>query len=284
MPGGERAHVIRTRSDADALRRALRPGARVVIIGGGYIGLEAAAVLRKLGHPVILLEAQDRLLARVAGPEISAFFEAEHLAHGVEVRLGVRVEAIEERAVRLASGERLAADVVLAGIGLQPSVGPLAEAGADCPDGVAVDAHCRTTLPDIYAIGDCALHASPFAGGARVRLESVQNASDMAKAAAAHILEGDAAPPYRAVPWFWSNQYELKLQTVGLSMGADARVVRGDPVSRSWSLVYLRAGAVAALDCINAPKDYMAGRSLVERGAHIPADVLADTSIPLKSL
>jgi 3-phenylpropionate/trans-cinnamate dioxygenase ferredoxin reductase subunit len=284
IPGAEHAHVIRTRADTDRLRAALGRMSRIAIIGGGYIGLEAAAVLTKLGHRVTILEAQDRLLARVAGPEVSAFYRSEHEAHGVSIRLRVAPEAIEPDAVRLSSGERIPADLVIAGVGLVPNVGPLAAAGAPCPNGVLVDAHCRTTLPGVYAIGDCALHESDFAGGARVRIESVQNASDMGKAAAAHILSGDAAPPYRALPWFWSNQYDLKLQTVGLSAGADTRVVRGDPGSRSWSLVYLRAGAVVALDCINAPKDYMGGRALIERRAHPSPALLADPSMPLKSL
>ncbi len=287
-PGAALAHVIRTRADVDALRAALPGARRVVIIGGGYIGLEAAAVLAKLGHGVTVVEALPRLLARVAGPEVSDWYLALHRRHGVEVRLGAGVVAIEgegrPEAVRLEGGERLEAELVIAGIGLVPEVEALRAAGADCPNGVRVDGHCRTSLAGIYAIGDCALHANAFAGGAEVRLESVQNASDMAKTAAAHILLGDAAPPYRAVPWFWSNQYDARLQTVGLSMGAEARVVRGDPASGSWSLVYLRAGAVVALDCINATKDYMGGRGLVERGARVAPALLADAAVPLKSM
>jgi 3-phenylpropionate/trans-cinnamate dioxygenase ferredoxin reductase subunit len=284
IPGGEHAHVIRTRHDTDRLRAALGAQMRIAIIGGGYIGLEAAAVLTKLGHRVALLEAQDRLLARVAGPEISAFYLAEHEAHGVSIRLGATPQAIETDAVLLSTGERVPADLVIAGIGLEPNVGPLIAAGANCPNGALVDLHSRTTIPHIYAIGDCALHENPFAGGSRVRLESVQNAADMGKAAAAHILAGDAAPSYHAVPWFWSNQYDLKLQTVGLSIGADTRIVRGDPRSRSWSLVYLRAGAVVALDCINAARDYMGGRQLVERAARPAPALLQDPSVPLKTL
>ncbi|MFQ3665546.1 MAG: FAD-dependent oxidoreductase [Sphingomonadaceae bacterium] len=285
VPGAERAHAIRTRQDVEQLRAALVPGASVAIVGGGYIGLEAAAVLVQQGHPVTVLEALPRLLARVAGPEVSDFYAAEHRARGVDIRLGVTVAAIEDRDVRLAGGERIPADVVIAGIGIVPAVEPLRAAGADCPNGVAVDRHCRTTLHDIYAIGDCALHHNPHAPDAgAIRLESVQNASDMARTAAAHMLAGDAALPYRALPWFWSNQYDLRLQTVGLSAGADERIVRGDPSSRSWSLVYLRAGAVVALDCINAAKDYMGGRALVERGARIPPERLADASVPLKSM
>lgn len=288
VPGGHMAHVIRTRRDSDSIRAALAPASRVVIVGGGYIGLETAAVLVKKGHRVTLIEAEPRLLARVAGTPVSDFFLAEHVRAGVEVRLRETVRGIEgvERpeAVVLGSGERLGVDLVIAGIGLVPEVGALEAAGADCPNGVRVDSHARTGLQDIYAVGDCALHPNPFAEGAEIRLESVQNASDMAKAAVAHLLQGDVAEPYRACPWFWSNQYDLRLQTVGLSRGADGHVVRGDPASRAWSLVYLRAGKVIALDCINAARDYVQGRALVERGARISANQLADASVPLKAL
>ena len=287
--GLQGVHVIRTRADVDRLRADLGARARVAIIGGGYIGLEAASVLVGQGHRVALLEALDRLMARVAGPEVGAFYLAEHRARGVDVRLSASVAALEGtgrvEAVRLADGARLPADVVIAGIGLAPSVGPLVAAGAEpALSGVLVDAHCRTTLSDVYAVGDCAAHPNVFAGGGIVRLESVQNAVDMAKAAAAHLVGGDAAPPYRACPWFWSNQYDLRLQTVGLSQGADRRVVRGDPAARSWSLAYLRAGALVALDCINAPRDYVQGRHLVERAAAVDPARLADPAVPLKEL
>ncbi len=275
-------HVIRTRQDDDDLRADLRTAYRIVIVGGGYVGLEAAAVLSKAGKDVTVVEAQGRLLARVAGPEVSDFYRAAHEAHGVRVLLDAQVEALEGdarvAAVRLADGSILPTDLVIAGIGLIPSVAPLGL------DAVEVDGHCRTTLPHVYAIGDCAAHVNRYAGGARIRLESVQNAVDMAKAAAAHIVHGDAAKPYDACPWFWSNQYDLKLQTVGLSVGHDSRVVRGDPTSGNWSLVYLRAGAVIALDCINAPRDYVQGKALVERGARVSPELLADAQVPLKSL
>jgi 3-phenylpropionate/trans-cinnamate dioxygenase ferredoxin reductase subunit len=290
-PGAELGgvHVIRTRDDVDRLRSDLHVAGHVAIVGGGYIGLEAAAVLAKQGRAVTVLEAMPRLMARVAGPEVSDFYLAEHRRHGVDVRLGAEVEGLEGQgrveAVRLAGGERLAADVVIAGIGLVPEVGALLAAGAEpALGGVMVDAHCRTALTGVYAIGDCAAHANHFAGGQMVRLESVQNAVDMAKAAAAHIVEGDAGKPYGACPWFWSNQYDLRLQTVGLSFGADARVVRGDPASRSWSLAYLRAGVLVALDCINMARDYGQGRALVERGARPDPARLADPGVPLKEL
>jgi 3-phenylpropionate/trans-cinnamate dioxygenase ferredoxin reductase component len=275
-------HVIRTRQDDDALRADLHTAQKVVIVGGGYVGLEAAAVLAKSGKSVTVVEAQTRLLARVAGQEVSDHFKAVHEAHGVTILLEAQVDALEGEtrvsAVRLSGGDLIPADLVIAGIGLVPSVAPLGI------DAVEVDSHCRTTLPGVYAIGDCAAHHNRYAGGARIRLESVQNAVDMAKTAAAHIVQGDGAKPYDACPWFWSNQYDLKLQTVGLSIGHDARVVRGDPACGSWSLVYLRAGAVVALDCINTPRDYVQGKALVERGAEIAPDLLANALLPLKSL
>lgn len=280
-------HTVRSRADVDQMQSELEQTSRVIVIGGGYIGLEAAAVLSKLGKKVLVLEALDRVLARVAGEPLSRFYEAEHRAHGVEVRLGVAVECLEESGnrvsgVRLATGEILQAEMVIVGIGIAPAVGPLLAAGAQGGNGVEVDEHCRTSLPDIYAIGDCASHANRFAAGARIRLESVQNANDQATTAA-RTIAGEPQP-YDAVPWFWSNQYDLKLQTVGLSIGHDTSVVRGDPAARSFSVIYLREGQVIALDCVNAVKDYVQGRKLVEAGACLNDEDLADSSRPLKDL
>ena len=281
-------HAVRSRADVDRLIAELPGVARVVVIGGGYIGLEAAAVLTKLGKTVTVIEAQDRVLARVAGVPLSRFFETEHRAHGVDLRTGVAVACIEERngaasGVRLADGRVLAADMVIVGIGIVPAVGPLIAAGAaGQAGGVMVDAQCRTTLPDIVAIGDCAAHANAFAGGATIRLESVQNASDQAMVVA-KALTG-APEPYHAVPWFWSNQYDLKLQTVGLSTGHDATVLRGDPATRNFSLVYFRAGRVIALDCVNRVRDYVQGRALVAGGVAVDPALVADPARDLKTL
>ena len=281
-------HAVRTRADVDRMRAELPDVRRVVVIGGGYIGLEAAAVLTKLGKRVVLLEALDRVLARVAGEALSRFYQAEHRAQGVDLRLGARVERLEGEngrvtGVRLADGEAISAQMVVVGIGIAPSVEPLLSAGAKGGDGVAVDARCRSSLADVFAIGDCALHANRHAGGAAIRLESVQNANDQASVVAAMILTGESAA-YDAVPWFWSNQYDLKLQTVGLAIGHDEAVVRGDPSERSFSVVYLREGRVIALDCVNAVKDYVQGRKLVLDGARIAPSALADTAIPLKEM
>jgi 3-phenylpropionate/trans-cinnamate dioxygenase ferredoxin reductase subunit len=291
IPGGDLPGVqgVRTKADADAMKAASETAAQIVVIGGGYIGLEAAAVLNKAGKKVVLLEALDRVLARVAGVELSRFYEKEHRDHGVDLRLGVCVDAIEGdthvTGVRLADGEVIPADLVIVGIGIIPAVEPLIAAGAEGASGsggVLVDRLCKTSLPDIYAIGDCAAHVNDFAEGATIRLESVQNANDQANVVAKGIV-GDEAP-YHAIPWFWSNQYDLKLQTAGLSTGHDRAVLRGDPATRSFSIVYLKAGKVIALDCVNATKDYVQGRMIVTAGLHATPEQLADSEKPLKEL
>ena len=288
IPGGDLPGVqgVRTRADADAMKAASETAGQIVVIGGGYIGLEAAAVLSKAGKKVVLLEALDRVLARVAGADLSRFYEKEHRDHGVDLRLGVCVDAIEGETkvtgVRLADGEVIPADLVIVGIGIVPAVEPLIAAGADCANGVRVDRLCKTSLPDVYAIGDCAAHANDFAEGAEIRLESVQNANDQANVVAKGIDSDEA--PYHAIPWFWSNQYDLKLQTAGLSTGHDQAVLRGDPATRSFSVVYLKAGKVIAIDCVNATKDYVQGRMIVTAGLVATAEQLADTETPLKEL
>jgi 3-phenylpropionate/trans-cinnamate dioxygenase ferredoxin reductase component len=288
-PGNALAGVfaVRDRADVDGMIAELDAGARrVVVIGGGYIGLEAAAVLRKLACEVTLFEVLPRVLARVAGPEISAFYEAEHRGHGVDLQTDVRIECIEgdERVsgVRLAGGIVLAADLVIVGIGIDPAITPLRAAGAAGDNGVLVDECCRTSLTDVYAIGDCAAFASAFAGGQVLRIESVQNANDMANCAAKAIC--GISQPYHAVPWFWSNQYDLKLQTAGLSLGYDSTVLRGNPATRSFSVVYLKDGRVIALDCVNNPKDYVQGRKAVEARILPDLALLSDPHVALKDL
>ena len=281
-------HAVRTREDVDRLMGELDAGAKqVVVIGGGYIGLEAAAVLTKLGYSVTLLEALPRILARVAGPDISAFYEADHRAHGVDLRTNVAVDSLvgdggKVSGVKLADGSVIPAEIVIVGIGIIPSVAPLLAAGAEGANGVNVDDHCRTSLPDVYAIGDCAAFACAYAEDAVMRVESVQNANDMGTSVAKAIC-GDPQP-YHAFPWFWSNQYDLKLQTAGLSVGYDKTVLRGDPATRAFSVLYLKEGRLIALDCVNVIKDYVQGRKLVEAGAVIDPAKLADTTVPLKEL
>ncbi len=281
-------HSVRTRADVDRMIAEIDAGSkRCVVVGGGYIGLEAAAVLRKLDIEVVLIEMLDRVLARVAGETLSRFYEKEHRDHGVNIMLETGVDCIlgdgdKVTGVRLSDGSEVDADMVIVGIGIVPCIGPLIVAGATGANGVDVDEYCRTSLDDVYAIGDCAAHANDFADGAVIRLESVQNANDMAKTAAQAIC-GDRQP-YKATPWFWSNQYDLKLQTVGLSMGFDNFVVRGDPAERSFSIVYMRDGKVVALDCVNKVKDYVQGKKLVERHAVIDPDLLSDNDVALKEM
>ncbi len=289
-PGADLAgiHAVRTREDCDRLMAEVDNGVRnIAVIGGGYIGLKAAAVLTKLGCKVTLLEALPRVLARVAGEELSAFYEKEHRDHGVDLRTGVTVEALEGdgatvSGVKLGDGEVIPAEAVIVGIGIVPAVGPLIKAGAAGANGVDIDEYCRTSLPDVYAIGDCAAFACDFAGGMVMRVESVQNANDQATCVAKAICGDEKV--YHAFPWFWSNQYDLRLQTAGISAGFDSTVIRGSPEDRSFSVVYLKDGKVIALDCVNMVKDYVQGRKLVEGGVQPDLDRLADASVPLKEL
>lgn len=285
LPG---VFYVRVKGDADAMMAALASGAkRAVVIGGGYIGLEAAAVLRKLGCEVVLVEMLPRLLARVAGEELSDFYTAEHRRQGVDVRLSTGVQAVlgEDKVtgVRLDNGEEVACDMVIVGIGVVPAVAPLIAAGAAGSNGVDVDFCCRTTLDDVYAIGDCAAHANAFADNAVIRLESVQNAHDMANTVAKAIM--GEKEPYHALPWFWSNQYDLKLQTAGLSLGFDQTVLRGDPATRKFTVVYLKNGVPIAFDCVGTMKDYVQGRKFLESGGgKIDLALLADPEVPIKDL
>ncbi len=283
LPG---VHMVRNKSDIDSILCELNDVADVTIIGGGYIGLEAAAVLSKLGKKVTVLEAMDRVLARVAGEPLSRFYAAEHRAHGVDVQLNAEVLTIEGEnqvsGVKLADGRVIPAQMVIVGIGIIPAVLPLVQAGASVAGGVIVDEYCRTSLLEVFAIGDCAEHANNFAGGSIMRVESVQNANDMASAVAKSITS--ELTKFRAVPWFWSNQYDLRLQTVGLSAGYDATIVRGDEATRSFSVIYLKQGKIIALDCVNSTKDYVQGKALVVEGLVLPPEDLADARITLKEL
>jgi 3-phenylpropionate/trans-cinnamate dioxygenase ferredoxin reductase component len=286
-PGGDAKGIygVRKRSDVDSIMGELPKVNHVVVIGGGYIGLEAAAVLTKLGKKVTLLEALDRVLARVAGEQLSRFYEAEHRAHGVDLRTGTMVSeiAVEDgmaKGVILSDSTRIDAEMIIVGIGIIPETAPLLAAGANGGNGVDVDPYCRTSLPDVYAIGDCAAHSNRFAGGSQMRLESVQNANDQAKVAVQHIV--GQPTEYDAVPWFWSNQYDLKLQTVGLSGGHDQTILRGDPATRSFSVLYLKAGKLLAIDAVNMVKDYVQARAHVVSGAVLDPVQLADPAVPLK--
>lgn len=279
--------TLRTRSNVDDLRQELPSAERVVIVGSGYIGLEAAAALSKSGKHVTVLEGLGRVLAREGGEALSRFYEAQHRAHGVEILLNAKVQTIERKgpracAVRIKGDQVVPADLVIVDAGITPACEPLLSAGAKGGNGVVVDAYGRTSLPYIYALGDCAIHPSPYADGALVRLESVQNACDMATTVAKAITR--ELEPYTAVPSFWSDQYDLRLRTAGLSAYHDDAVMRGDPASGSFSILYRRSGRVVAVDCVNASNEFFHGRALVQnKVAAEPAD-LADTGVPLKDL
>lgn len=283
----EGIHYIRNREDVDRINQELDRVQKCVIIGGGYIGLEAASALRKINRDVTLVEGQSRVLARVAGPIISDFYQQYHQEKGVEFYLGQGVDYLEGdqgrvHTVILANGTRIATDMVIVGIGLNPEVNVLVEAGAAFSNGIETDRRCRTSLVDIFAIGDCANHENFFADGQRIRLESVQNANDQAMIVTKEIL--DKGEDYAAVPWFWSNQYDLKLQTIGLSLGYDQEILRGEPALGSFSVIYLREGKIIAIDCVNRPADFIQGKAIIQQSIYIPIEQLSDHSQALKDM
>lgn len=270
LPG---IHVLRTMADVEAIRARIAPGVRVAIVGAGYIGLECAATFRKLGLDVTVIEMMDRVMNRVVAPAMSDFYQGEHASHGVNLLTDRKVESFlgddAVHAVECTDGTQVPADLVIVGIGLVPNTQLAEAAGIRCQDGIAVDEHCRTSDADIYAIGDCCSHPSPRYGR-RIRLESVDNAFEQAKSASANIC--GKPTPHDKTPWFWSDQYELKLQIVGLSQHYDSVVLRGDPASRSFSCCYLQGGELIALDAVNHAKDFMAARKLIaERARPDPA-------------
>jgi 3-phenylpropionate/trans-cinnamate dioxygenase ferredoxin reductase subunit len=287
LPGAELAGVLALRgtADADALQATLGPGRRLAVIGGGYIGLEVAASARALGAEAVVIEREARVLARVAGHTLSAFLEAQHRARGVEILTQAQVAAIEgsggrAAAVLLADGRRIPCDVVLIGVGAVPNSELAEAAGLDCAGGVAVDLAARTSDPAIYAIGDCTQRPLPLYGRSG-RLESVPNAIEQAKQAAADIC--GRAPPPPEVPWFWSDQFDLRLQMAGLAFDAHEVVVRGDTDGPGFAVFHLDAEhRVLAVEAVNAPADFMAGRLLVAKQARVAPALLRDPARPLK--
>ncbi|QFR34830.1 NAD(P)/FAD-dependent oxidoreductase [Ancylobacter sp. TS-1] len=294
VPGHDLAGVfyLRTRADADALRGRLEGARRVVVIGAGFIGLEFAAVVRALGHEVTVLEGAGRVLARAVSPEMSAFFAQAHAAMGTHLVLGAGVIGLtgEEghvTGVETTDGAVHPADFVLVGIGVVPNVELAAEAGLEVANGIVVDAHLATADPSISALGDAVAYPSRFAGG-MTRLESVQNAADQARSLA-HRLTGRLSPtgepaPFEAVPWFWSDQADLKLQMVGLAAATDTAVLRGDPASRRFSVFRFRDGVLTAIESVNRPADHMLGRRLLAGTPAITPEQAGDESFELKSL
>lgn len=278
-----RVHALRNVADVDAIRANLTPNARVVIVGGGYIGLETAATAVKMGCKVTILEMADRAMNRVVAPVVSDFFMREHRAHGVDIVCNTQVSRLEGRngveRVLCTDGSSYDADMVVVGVGAVPNVELAREAGIACENGISVDEYCRTSAANVFAAGDCCnQHSLRF--GRRVRLESVDNAFEQGKTAALNML--DKPTVHDKVPWFWSDQFDLKLLIVGLSQDHDRVVVRGDPATRSFSVCYLKGNELLAVDTINHSKDYMAGRKLIADRAKMNLDKLADPAIALK--
>lgn len=279
-------HYLRDAADTEAIRGRLAGTDRAVIIGAGYIGLEAAASLRKLGVAVTVLELAERVLQRVTAPEISAFYDRVHREEGVDLRVGVGVAAIEGEdtvsGVRLADGELIAADLVIIGIGVVPNVELAQDAGLAVDNGIVIDAQGRTDDPNIFAAGDCATYVDTRYDR-RLRLECVSSAVEQAKVVAATICGKDKT--ISALPWFWSDQFDLKLQIAGLSTGYDEIVLRGAPdAGRSFACFYLAEGRLIAADCVNRAQEFMFSRRAIAEGLSPDRALLADPETPLASL
>jgi 3-phenylpropionate/trans-cinnamate dioxygenase ferredoxin reductase component len=288
VPGANLAgvHTLRTIGDVERIRADFGPGKRLVIVGGGYIGLEVAATSRELGLDVTVLEMADRVMNRVTCTEVSAFYETEHARHGVRIMVNSKVQALagdsrtgRVKAVLTDDGAEHPADIVLVGVGVTAADDLAVAAGLECANGIVVDEYCRTSDPAIYAAGDCA-NAPNLHYGRRMRLESVDNAFEQAVSAAHNLLGTPTV--HDKVPWFWSDQYDLKMIIVGLCQGHDTVVTRGSPAARSFSACYLRDGELIAIDSINSPKDQMAARKLIAARARPNLDKLANLGVSLK--
>jgi len=278
-------HYLRSIEDVNGIRAEIAANRKLVVVGAGYIGLEVAAVCRQQGVDVTVLELEDRVLSRVVSPQVSAFYEHEHAAQGVKLMLSTglttfrgegRVESVDTD-----DGQSIPADFVVVGVGVIPNTELAEAAGLDVNNGIVVDDQCRTSDPDIYAVGDCTSHPNSIYDR-RLRLESVHNALEQAKTAASNICGEEMH--YSQVPWFWSDQYDLKLQIAGLSQGFDQIVLRGDPATRSFACLYLENGRLIAVDAINAPKDFIHSKALIANNVRINTNKLADTGISLQDL
>jgi 3-phenylpropionate/trans-cinnamate dioxygenase ferredoxin reductase subunit len=284
IPGADRPDLLelRTLDDAGRLKAALAPGRRLAVVGGGYVGLEAAASARALGAEAVVIERMDRVLARVASEPLSAFFTALHRQHGVEILTGADVVGFESGGVRLADGTLIAADAVLVGVGGLAREALARTAGLACENGVVVDETARTSDPAIYAIGDVTHRPIPIHGGRMHRLESVPNALEQARQAAAAIV--GRAPPAAEVPWFWSDQYDVKLQIAGLPFDADRQVVRGDPASGAFAVFHLNGDRIVCVEAVNAPAEFMGGRMLIGKGTPVDERLLEDPATSIKAV
>ena len=286
VPGADLENIfyLRTLADSDVIRNALVAGRRLAVVGGGYIGLEIASTARGLGLEVCVIEAADRILGRVTAPEMSAYYTSAHRARGVDIRLSTSIVAFEgDGAVEAVDcgGETVPADVVVVGIGIAPEQELAAAAGIRCDDGIVVDERCATSADHVYAVGDCTRHPNPILGRT-LRLESVHNALEQARTAAANIA--GTPTKYEQVPWFWSDQFDLKLQMVGMSQGYDAIVQRGSMDADDFAMFYFKDGVLIAVDAVNRPREFMACRKLVPERPRIDPTKLADESIPMKEM
>ena len=287
VPGVELGgiHYLRSVADVDAILPRFTPGRRLVVVGAGYIGLEVAAVATGLGLDVTVLEAAGRVLARVVAPAISAFYERCHRQAGVAICCNTEVSAFSGAGsvaqIETRDGRRFAADLVIIGIGIVPRTELAAAAGLPVDGGLPVDQHGQTAAPGVAAAGDCTRQTHPLVG-AELRIESVHNAISQGKAAA-HTLAGSPAG-FDDIPWFWSDQYDLKLQIAGVAVGWDRTVARGDAESGQFALYYLRGDMPIAVDCVNSPREFMLGKRLISARKPVPAEVLGDPDADLTAL
>lgn len=288
LPGGEMARTLelRTAADAEMLKASIAPGKRLAIVGGGYVGLEVAASARALRAEAVVIEREPRILARVACAILSDFFTAYHRRHGVRFELDAVVEALEGEggqvtAVRLAGGRRIPCDLVLIGVGALPNQELAEAAGLPCDDGVVVDEEARTADPAVFAVGDVTRRPLPLYGRA-FRLESVPNALEQAKQAAAAIT--GHKPPAPEVPWFWSDQYDLKLQIAGLPFDVEDLVVRGDPGAARFAVFHMKGDVIRAVEAINSPAEFMGGKLLIGARKPVSREKLADPSVSMKEV
>ncbi|WP_295167530.1 FAD-dependent oxidoreductase [uncultured Brevundimonas sp.] len=285
VPGGDHPDLLelRTMKDAERLKAVLGPGKRLAVVGGGYVGLEAAASARALGAEAVVIERAPRVLARVASETLSAFFTAQHRAHGVEILTDAEVVAVARDGVSLADGSVVSADAVLVGVGALACDALARSAGLTCDDGLVVDAEARTSDPAIFAVGDMTRRPIPVhGGGAHHRLESVPNALEQAKQAAAAIV--GRAGPTPEVPWFWSDQYDVKLQIAGLPFDADRQVVRGDPTASGFAVFHLNGDRIVCVEAVNAPPEFMAGKQLIAKATPVDTGKLADPAVSMKAV
>ena len=288
LPGSDLAgvHYLRDIADVEGIKSGVKKDNNAVIIGGGYIGLEAAASLRKQGMNVVVLEAAERILQRVTAPELSGFYTRIHREEGVSIHTGISVLSIDggthAEKVRCAKGIEFIADLVIIGVGILPNVELAEEAGIKVDNGIVVDEYCCTNDPNIVAAGDCANHFNKIYNR-RIRLESVPNANDQGKSAAASICGN--SKEYKSLPWFWSDQYDLKLQIAGLSQGYDQVVIRGDKLAgRSFAAFYLKEGLLIAADCVNRPQEFMLSKKIISENLVVDPSKFADESIAVKEL